>query len=88
MESLVLTEIFIALADTYPWFSDILLWFGILWLLFVTLLNLIDLLAGIFKWNISCNFLKTVRLICEKLGPSLSIFSAWAQKRIKNKTYK
>lgn len=82
MEGEILFELIMQLANTYPVFGDIIFWFGIIWLVLGMVLNILDLLAGIFKWNMNNKVIAVIRALCEKLGPSLSMFGGWAKNRV------
>lgn len=83
METRLLLELIMELADSYPLVGDLIFWFGIIWLVLCVVLNLLDLLAGVFGWSLDNKAIKVIRAICEKLGPSLSIFAGWAKNRVK-----
>lgn len=82
MEGEILFELIMQLANTYSVFGDIIFWFGIIWLVLGVVLNILDLLAGIFKWNMNNKVIAVIRALCEKLGPSLSMFGGWAKNRV------
>lgn len=82
MEGEILFELIMQLANTYPVLGDIIFWFGIIWLVLGVVLNILDLLAGIFKWNMNNKVIAVIRALCEKLGPSLSMFGGWAKNRV------
>lgn len=85
MESQILFELIMEIANVYPVFGDVVFWFGITWLILCVVLNVIDLLAGIFKWNMNNKAIRVLRALCERLGPSLTMFGAWAKKRTKHR---
>lgn len=82
MEGEILFELIMQLANTYPVFGDIIFWVGIIWLVLGVVLNILDLLAGIFKWNMNNKVIAVIRALCEKLGPSFSMFGGWAKNRV------
>ena len=81
MEGEILFELIMQLANTYPVFGDIIFWFGIIWLVLGVVLNILDLLAGIFKWNMNNKVIAVIRALCEKLGHSLRMFGGRAKNR-------
>lgn len=82
MEAQILFELIMQIAETYPIFGDLVFWFGVIWLIMCLIINFIDLLAGIFKWNLDNKVLRVIKAVCEKIGPSLSIFGTWAKNRV------
>lgn len=81
MEAQLMFEFLIQMAETYPIICDIVFWFGVVWLVSCIILNTIDFLAGAFKWRLDNAFVILLRQFCEKCGPSLSMFTKWANKR-------
>lgn len=81
MEVQLLFEFLVQMAEVYPIISDIIFWFGIVWLLTCIILNVVDFFAGLFKWNLNNKFVLVLRAFCERCGPSLSMFGKWSHRR-------